>query len=86
MIREFLLSDEFRKYRKAEMKLIVKAVESNLWEGNRDQLKGIMTVARVILHLPTQLCASDEARKQLETGIAEDWKDLTVSLVRETIK
>ena len=82
-MKEFFLSDEFRKYRRDQGKVISRMVESALWDGEQKELQGILQLARSLMKMPIQLCPA--IREQLEADLAEDYKRLTKELVRESL-
>jgi hypothetical protein len=82
-MKEFFLSDEFRKYRREQGKVISRMVESALWDGEQKELQGILQLARSLMKMPIQLCPA--IREQLEADLAEDYKRLTKELVRESL-
>ena len=82
-MKEFFLSDEFRKYRREQGKVISRMVESALWDGEQKDLQGILQLARSLMKMPIQLCPA--IREQLEADLAEDYKRLTQELVRESL-
>lgn len=77
---EFLISDDFRKYRKEQVKVITQLVDRKLWGKEEADLKGIIELAKEILRLPDMLCTGKA--DQLKRDLIEDYKTLAAELVR----
>ena len=79
-LNEFLTSDEFKRYRHEQVKIITQLVDRKLWGKEESDLRGVIELAREILRLPEQLCTGKA--DQLKLDLIEDYKTLAAELVR----
>jgi hypothetical protein len=80
---EFLVSDDFKKYRHEQVKVITQLVDRKLWGKEESDLKGIIELAKEILRLPETLCTGKA--EQLREDLIKDYKTLAAELVRAQI-
>ena len=84
--KDLLISEDFKRYRKAQAKAIVLQIK-NLLFSNSDskELRGAIEMARKIIRLPESLTEDKNIRDTLNRMIQEDLNQIAVELVRETI-
>jgi len=77
---EFLLSDEFSRYRKKQIEAIVNHID--LFSAvNVDEMKGKLDMARVLIQLPMNI-SDGKNKKAIEDKIKEDIKDFQVRFIK----
>jgi len=85
--KEILLTNEFKAYRKRQVKEIARMVHAELKsEPSPDYLKGLLDMARRIIKLPSILIKDEKLNQELDKLLTEDITDLTVEMVREQLK
>uniref|UniRef100_A0A6M3J157 Uncharacterized protein n=1 Tax=viral metagenome TaxID=1070528 RepID=A0A6M3J157_9ZZZZ len=75
---EFLLSDEFSRYRKKQIEAIVKHIDI-FTNVNVDEMRGMLSMARILIKLPGNLT---DGNKAIEDKIKEDIKDFQVRFIK----
>jgi len=83
-MQELLLSDDFRKYRKAQLAEIVSVIRPLLMNGNIEEVKGALNMAMRLIKLPMSL-TSDKIKDSITAMIEEDIKDFHVRFIRSHI-
>ena len=85
-LNDLLVSEDFKRYRKAQAKAIVVQVK-NLLFSNTDpkELRGAVEMARKIIRLPEDLTEDKNLQGELNRMIQEDLNQIAVELTRETI-
>ena len=85
-MQELLLSDEFRRYRKAQINEVVKFIRPMLiapFDGHTTlQLKGALDMARKLMKLPDTFTLSKEIKERIKAELVEDMKEFEVKFVR----
>lgn len=86
-MKELLISDEFRQYRKAQIDEIVEALRSMLSSNNPDpgELKGAMIITKKLLRLPEKLIQGEKGKELMMAMVEEDMKSFHVRFVRSHI-
>ena len=84
--KDLLISEDFKRYRKAQAKAIVLQIK-NLLFSNSDskELRGAIEMARKIIRLPESLTEDKNIQDALNRMIQEDLNQIAVELTRETI-
>lgn len=82
-MQELLLSDEFRRYRKAQVLEVVNHVRSMILSPeNTMELKGALDMARKLMKLPSTFTLSKEVKERIKAELLEDMKEFEVKFVR----
>lgn len=84
-MKELLLSNEFRAYRKQQMNMIVGFLSPRLMNSTGNdliELKGAIKMAQKVVQLPETLMKSSKDKKLLATLVAEDMKEFQVRFIR----
>jgi len=84
-VRELLLSDEFRTYRKHQIKKIVDVLSPMLMNPKDDDLikmKGAIEMAQKLIRLPETLLEGKKDKKLLSALVVEDLKEFQVRFIR----
>jgi len=84
-VRELLLSDEFRKYRKHQIDKIVSVLSPMLMNPKDDDLikmKGAIEMAQKLIRLPETLVEGKKDKKTLSALVVEDLKEFQVRFIR----
>ena len=84
-MQELLLSDDFRKYRKAQIKQIVDHVYPMLLSLEKYQpgeIKGAVDMARKLIKLPLEFNLSKGNKDNIREQIKQDMKEFEVKFVR----
>ena len=86
--KETLLTNEFKAYRKRQVKEIADMVHAELKKANAnsDYLRGLLDMANKLIKLPSKLIKDEKLDAELNKLITEDLTDLTIELVREQLK
>ena len=87
-MQELLLSDEFRKYRKAQLAEIVAVIRPLLMNGNIEEVKGALNMAMRLIKLPITIVTPFGGKTAIENitaMIEEDIKDFHVRFIRSHI-
>lgn len=85
-MQELLLSDEFKRYRKAQINEIAKYISSmfvsNFNEHSSHEIKGALDMARKIIQLPTTFTLAQDMKQRIKAEIAEDFKEFETKFIR----
>ena len=86
--KEILLTNEFKEYRKRQIKEVARMVHAELKNTSPDPeyLKGLLDMAKRIIKLPSQLIKDEKLNLELDRLLMEDLTDLAIELVREKLK
>jgi hypothetical protein len=83
-VQELLLSDEFRKYRKAQLAEIVAVIRPLMLSGKAEEVKGALDMAMRMIKLPVKL-SPDKIKDAVSGMIEEDVNDFHVRFIRSHI-
>lgn len=83
-MQELLLSDEFRKYRKAQLAEIVAVIRPLMLSGKAEEVKGALDMAMRMIKLPVKL-SPDKIKDAVSGMIEEDVNDFHVRFIRSHI-
>ena len=83
-MQETLLSDEFRKYRKAQLAEIVAVIRPLMLSGKVEEVKGALDMAMRMIKLPVKL-SPDKIKDAVSGMIEEDVNDFHVRFIRSHI-
>ena len=81
-MQDLLLSDEFKRYRKAQIMEVVNHVRPMLIDLSTAELKGALDMARKLIKLPVTFSLSEEIKDQIKDDIHEDMKEFEIKFVR----
>lgn len=84
-MKELLLSDEFRNYRKKQLGVIVTFISNLLiTPNNYGQIKGALEMAHKIIRLPADVVDWDhEGQSLMNQYIEEDFREFETSYVKK---
>jgi len=84
-VRELLLSDSFRKYRRRQVEAVCDAVHVFELRDNEDamQLKGALEMARILIRLPEKLLPKPDEQEQIQLDVIEDIKAVEIGILRK---
>ena len=86
-MKELLLSDEFKRYRKAQINEIVSLTRGMMMEKDisPDKIKGAMDMAIKMIRLPEKVVKGEENKKILRLLVEEDMNEFHIRYVRSHI-
>ena len=62
-LKELVTSEDFRKYRKEQVRTIVEYIRPKLFKGeDLDKLAGALEMANRMIRLPEEVCTDKEAK------------------------
>ena len=83
--KDLIFSEDFRKYRKAQIREVAEFVNENLYNKGLDHVAGAMEMARRIIRLPEKLINDKDLIDDLNRVVQEDLTQLSVEIVREKL-
>jgi hypothetical protein len=84
-MKEFLLSEEFRRYRKKQVEAIVESIAPDLLSPTHDrvmEITGALRMAQVLLKLPIRLTDDAKTKVAMRKMYKEDINQFEMSFVR----
>ena len=85
-MQDLLLSNEFRRYRKAQINEIVKFIRPMLlapFDGHTTaEIKGALDMARKLMKLPQTFPLSGDIKERIRNEMHEDIKEFEVKFIR----
>jgi len=89
--KELIFSDDFKAYRRAQLRVIVGHIHNLLKDGiykelQASELCGALKMATKLLKLPSELIGDEKLKDELNRLVQEDIIGLTTYLVRENLK
>lgn len=82
-MQELFLSDEFRRYRKAQIMQIIDHVRPMvLSPDGTNELKGALDMARKLIKLPGTFKLAKEIKERIKDEAHQDMKEFEVKFVR----
>ena len=82
-MQDLLLSNEFRRYRKAQINEIVKFIKPMIISfDNAAEIKGALDMARKLMKLPETFPLSGDIKERIRNEMHEDMKEFEVKYIR----
>ena len=85
-MQDLLLSNEFRRYRKAQINEVVKFIKPMLlvpFDGHTTaEIKGALDMARKLMQLPQTFPLPEDVKARIKDDMHEDMKEFEVKFIR----
>ena len=87
-IQELIFSDEFRRYRREELKVAVNFIKDRIFDDSLDkaELKGGLEIIRKIVKIPAGFSLSEANKAKVNEMVIEDLNWVNAQLVRQSIE
>lgn len=84
-MKDFLLTEDFKRYRKKQLEVIANHVTAMLWNAKgKDfkEIRGALDIARKIIQLPMEIVDGKEEKESMYVIIQSDIKEFETRFIR----